>query len=704
MRLIQLVDDAGEARVGVIDYEGARVRLLQTSRTIYALANAAIAAGRNLEQQAGQEPGDESLDYAGLLREGRVLPPLTHPDPAHCLVTGTGLTHLGSAAARDAMHQKLRTGRGRDAHRFHEDVQVGRGRRQAGATARPGAQPEWFYKGDGGIAGAAPGRRCPRPTSPLDGGEEPELVGLYLIGADGTPHRLGFAIGNEFSDHVTERQNYLYLAHSKLRPCAVGPGAAHRRAAAHLAGTSRIRRGGTVLWEKPFLTGEDNMCHSLANLEYHHFKYAAHRRPGDVHLHFFGTATLELRRRHRACSRATCSRSICRRWVRHCVNPLQTVAPVSPWVAFAPSDHQDNRMSERFQSQMAATRCRRRAADWPWQSLGRYNFEREAGNENRMGAGRRAVVRRGVGDGLFARAGSGGKAQPVLGFSQIGAESEWRTANTESIKSPRAEAGIELRFSDAQQKQENQIKAMRSFIAQSVDVIAFSPVVETGWETVLREAKAAKIPVILTDRAVEVTDDSLYVTFIGSDFVEEGRKAGRWLLRGHARPQAATCNIVELQGTVGSAPAIDRKKGFEEVIAADPRFKIIRSQTGDFTRAKGKEVMEAFLKAEGKKINVLYAHNDDMAIGAIQAIEEAGLKPGKDIMIVSIDGVQRRVRGHDRRQAQRHRRMQSAARPPADRRGHATSSPASRCPSASWWRKACSRRSSGRSELPNRKY
>ena len=233
---------------------------------------------------------------------------------------------------------------------------------------------------------------------------------------------------------------------------------------------------------------------------------------------------------------------------------------------------------------------------------------------------------------------SSGPHETVLGFSQIGAESEWRTANTTSIKSAATEVGIKLKFSDAQQKQENQIKALRSFIAQRVDVIAFSPVVETGWETVLREAKAAKIPVILTDRAVDVTDDSLYVTFMGSDFVEEGRKAGRWLLD-NTKDRKGDINIVELQGTVGSAPANDRKKGFQEIIGADPRYKIIRSQTGDFTRAKGKEVMEAFLKAEGSRINVLYSHNDDMAIGAIQAIEEAGLKPGKDILIISVDGV-----------------------------------------------------------------
>ena len=226
----------------------------------------------------------------------------------------------------------------------------------------------------------------------------------------------------------------------------------------------------------------------------------------------------------------------------------------------------------------------------------------------------------------------------VLGFAQVGAESEWRAANTQSVKDSAKEAGIDLKFADAQQKQENQIKAIRAFIAQKVDVIAFSPVVASGFGPVLREAKAAKIPVILSDRSVDEKDDSLWVAFMGSDFIEEGRRAGRWLVE-HSKGQAGPINIVELQGTTGSAPAIERKKGFEEIISTDPKFKIIRSQTGDFTRAKGKEVMEAFLKAKGKKINVLYAHNDDMAIGAIQAIEEAGLKPAKDITIISIDGV-----------------------------------------------------------------
>lgn len=223
-----------------------------------------------------------------------------------------------------------------------------------------------------------------------------------------------------------------------------------------------------------------------------------------------------------------------------------------------------------------------------------------------------------------------------VGFSQIGAESDWRKANTESIKAEAAARGIDLVFSDAQQKQENQIKALRNFIVQDVDVIAFSPVVETGWEPVLKEIKQAGIPVVLTDRAVEVSDPELFVTFIGADFVEEGRRAARWL----AEATGGQAMIAELQGTPGSAPAIDRKTGFEEVLAEHPGMQIIKTQTGEFTRAKGREVMETFLKSpEGKQITALYAHNDDMALGAIQAIEEAGLKPGIDIKIVSIDGV-----------------------------------------------------------------
>ncbi|KIQ66346.1 LacI family transcriptional regulator [Kitasatospora griseola] len=239
------------------------------------------------------------------------------------------------------------------------------------------------------------------------------------------------------------------------------------------------------------------------------------------------------------------------------------------------------------------------------------------------------------GGGGSAGKGSGHKL--VVGFSQVGAESGWRTANTKSIQESAKKAGVELKFSDAQQKQENQIKAIRSFIQQKVDVIAFSPVVESGWDTVLKEAKDAHIPVILTDRAVDSKDESLYVSFLGSDFVEEGKKAGDWLVKEY-QGKPGDVNVVQLEGTTGSAPANDRKSGFADAVKGEPKFKVVASQTGDFTRAKGKEVMQAFLKSQ-PKIDVLYAHNDDMALGAIQAIEEAGKKPGTDIRIVSVDGV-----------------------------------------------------------------
>ncbi|MDP6044594.1 MAG: ABC transporter substrate-binding protein [Phycisphaerae bacterium] len=224
----------------------------------------------------------------------------------------------------------------------------------------------------------------------------------------------------------------------------------------------------------------------------------------------------------------------------------------------------------------------------------------------------------------------------TVGFSQIGAESDWRSANTLSIKGEAKIRGVDLRFADAQQKQENQIKALRSFIDQKVDVIAFSPVVETGWQGVLEEIRKAGIPVILTDRGVDVTDKSLFVTLISPDTIEEGRRAGRWFIEN----TTGDLKVFELRGTPGSSPAIDRKQGFAEAIADCERIKIIKSQDGNFERGKGKEVMEAFLKIpESKGFNALYAHNDDMALGAIQAMKEAGLKPGVDIKIVSIDAV-----------------------------------------------------------------
>jgi ABC-type sugar transport system substrate-binding protein len=233
--------------------------------------------------------------------------------------------------------------------------------------------------------------------------------------------------------------------------------------------------------------------------------------------------------------------------------------------------------------------------------------------------------------------GSGGNDDLIVGFAQVGAESGWRTANTKSIQSAFEDAGIELKFSDAQGKQENQIKAIRSYIQQQVDVIAFSPVVESGWDTVLKEAKEAGIPVVLTDRSVDSEDDSLYESFLGSDFIVEGEgeRAGDWVNTEFA--DADKVNIVELQGTTGAAPANDRAEGFRNKVT-DPKFDIIASQTGDFTRAGGKQVMEAFLQSN-PDIDLVYAHNDDMGLGAIEAIEAAGLVPGQDIKIVTVDAV-----------------------------------------------------------------
>ena len=237
--------------------------------------------------------------------------------------------------------------------------------------------------------------------------------------------------------------------------------------------------------------------------------------------------------------------------------------------------------------------------------------------------------------------GSSDDGKITMGFAQVGAESGWRTANTKSIQEAAKSEDIDLKFSDAQQKQENQIKAIRSYIQQKVDVIAFSPVVETGWDAVLQEAKRANIPVILTDRSVDSEDDSLYATFLGSDFVKEGEKAGQWLVDNAADADVdgnGDINVVELQGTTGAAPAIDRKEGFEDVTGGESSIEIVASQTGDFTRDGGKKVMETFLNSEDG-IDVVYAHNDDMGLGAIEAIEAAGLTPGEDIKIITVDAV-----------------------------------------------------------------
>ena len=288
MLLVQFLSQSGVRRVGIL--EGDTLRALEGFGTTYALAQDAMRTSQGFAQLAQKAVSGETHSFEEVASAGRLLPPLDHADPAHSHVTGTGLTHLGSADTRDAMHKKI----GGDVESLSDSMKMFRmgvegGKPEAGSV---GVQPEWFYKGDGSIV-AASEQALTMPDFALDGGEEPEIAGLYVIGDDGVPCRLGYAIGNEFSDHVTERQNYLYLAHSKLRMCGLGPALLVGELPAHIAGTSRVRdAAGKVRWEKPFLSGEQNMSHTIANLEYHHFKYGLFCRPGDVHIHFFGTATL----------------------------------------------------------------------------------------------------------------------------------------------------------------------------------------------------------------------------------------------------------------------------------------------------------------------------------------------------------------------------------------------------------------------------
>ena len=287
MNLIQLLNPAGDRRVGIVS-GGDTLQLLSVFETTYDLAQAAIGARKGIAELVAADSGDGTDSYAAVIAEGRLLVPLDHPDPAHCIVTGTGLTHLGSADARDKMHKTLGEAETlTDSMKMFLDGLAGG--KPAGSQA--GVQPEWFYKGDGSIVVAGE-QALTMPDFALDGGEEPEITGCYLVGPDGTPWRVGFAIGNEFSDHILERQNYLLLAHSKLRQCSVGPELLVGPLPEDVRGTSRITRGNQVIWEKPFLSGEANMSHWIANLEHHHFKYGLFRRPGDVHLHFFGAATL----------------------------------------------------------------------------------------------------------------------------------------------------------------------------------------------------------------------------------------------------------------------------------------------------------------------------------------------------------------------------------------------------------------------------
>ncbi len=287
LRLLQLRDADGKTRVAACGDEGA-AHVVEGVANTRELAMKAIAAGIGLAEQVERCGRGAAVDLDAALAEGRVGLPIGHPDPAHLVVTGTGLTHLGSADGRDKMHKAAAAAeKPTDSMRMFL-MGVEGGKPKPGET---GVQPEWFYKGDGSTL-VESGGDLVSPAFAEDGGEEPELAGIYLIGPDGTPFRLGFCLANEFSDHVTEKQNYLWLAHSKLRQASLGPELYAGPLPDHIEGVSRIRRGNEVIFEKPFLSGEANMSHAIANLEHHHFKYGLFRRPGDVHVHFFGTATL----------------------------------------------------------------------------------------------------------------------------------------------------------------------------------------------------------------------------------------------------------------------------------------------------------------------------------------------------------------------------------------------------------------------------
>jgi len=288
VNLIQFFDSNGGRAVASVNDGVARI--VNGATSVYELANAALNNNGGLAALIEAQGLGETVDRDVILAEGRMLSPIDHPDPAHLYVTGTGLTHLGSAATRDAMHKSNGT---KTADNLTDSMKMFRMGLEGGKPADgiKGVQPEWFYKGNGYTV-VNPGHPIPSPGFALDAGEEPEIAGIYVIDRNGQPRRLGFALANEFSDHVTERVNYLYLAHSKLRACSFGPELRVGDLPRHIEGMSRIYRDGQVLWEKPFLSGEDNMSHTIANLEYHHFKYDLFRTPGDIHVHCFGTATL----------------------------------------------------------------------------------------------------------------------------------------------------------------------------------------------------------------------------------------------------------------------------------------------------------------------------------------------------------------------------------------------------------------------------
>ena len=287
--LISQIKNASGIIVAVRE-DGGQARAVNNAGSVYALALEAANSGKTLAQVIEARGYGEIVDLEEAYAEGKFLPPITHPDPAHLHLTGTGLTHLGSAATRDSMHKKANESSEESLTDSMKMFKMGleNGKPKAGEK---GVQPEWFYKGNGHVA-TAPGAALVSPSFALDGGEEPEMAGIYVIADNGQAFRVGFAVSNEFSDHVTERMNYLYLAHSKLRPASFGPEIRVGAPPSDIRGTSRILRDGKVIFEKPFLSGEDNMSHTFANLEYHHFKYGLFRVPGEVHVHMFGTATL----------------------------------------------------------------------------------------------------------------------------------------------------------------------------------------------------------------------------------------------------------------------------------------------------------------------------------------------------------------------------------------------------------------------------
>ena len=289
MRLIQYKTKSGSRGVGAVDATTGRVQSVNGAQSVYDLALSAINAGHSLEREVNIQGFGEDVDYDALMREHRLLPPVDHPEPARFWITGTGLTHIGSAQARDKMHD-LQHGEDKDLTDSMKIFRMGiEGGKPPGGGI--GVQPEWFYKGVGTCV-VAPEDDIPSPSFALAGGEEAEIVGLYIVGPDGNPWRIGYALGNEFSDHVTEAQNYLYLAHSKLRACSIGPELLTGQLPDHVEGEVRVMRDGKPLWRGEFLSGEANMSHSIHNLEHYHFRYDMFRRPGDLHAYFFGAAIL----------------------------------------------------------------------------------------------------------------------------------------------------------------------------------------------------------------------------------------------------------------------------------------------------------------------------------------------------------------------------------------------------------------------------